>query len=137
MKSKIDSILEVIESNMNFRLWDGDIFSVSEPWKFIEFSGNDLIVENPFGEIETKPVEFIENFSWLEVKYLDFTIINTGIHFNDVNSWCIIINEKNIYFDDLEDMKNFCLKNSENLIKTGEFSHKSLNFVNGWEINNK
>lgn len=112
MKSKIDNILEVIESNMNFRIWNGNVLSVSEPWRFIEFSGNDLVVENPFGEIETKPVEFIEKFSWLEVKYLDFTIINNGI-----NGWHIIINEESIDFDDLEDAKDFCLKNPENFTK--------------------
>lgn len=104
---KIKNILNVIESGMNFRVYDEN--SVSDPWVFIEFSGNDLIVENPFGEIETKPEEFINSWSWFEVNYTDFTILflNTNL-----NKWTVFSNSDKThykFFEDLEDAKEYCL----------------------------
>jgi len=104
-------ILEVIEEDMSFRIY-------KDYWKFIEHSGNDIVVENSNGQIEVKPVEFLSG-SVLEVIYLDYTIVNSG----NSDGWVItkVPSELNDFkvkryecnlgnFTNLEDAKEYCVR---------------------------
>ena len=50
----MNDILENIEEGKLFKFGE-------EIFKFIEFCGNEIVVENFFGGIETKPVEILDN----------------------------------------------------------------------------
>ena len=103
-------ILENIEDGMIFRFY-------KDYWKFIEHSGNDIVVENSDGKIEVKPVEFLDGVV-LEIPFLDYTIVNSG----NSDGWVItkVPSELNDFkvenyeynlgnFTNLEDAKEACV----------------------------
>ena len=111
MNDFVKKILEVIEENMNFRVY-------KDYWKFIEHSGNDIVVINPNGQIEVKSVEFLDGVV-LEVPYLDYTIVNSG----NSDGWVItkvpsVLNDFKVKsyecnlgnFTTLEDAKEYCVR---------------------------
>jgi len=101
---------------MNFRVFT-DCVGTSDLWKFLEFSGNDIVVENPKGEVESKPVDFLDSVI-LEVSFLDYTIVNSG----NSDGWVItkvpsVFNDFKVEnyehnlgnFTNLEDAKESCV----------------------------
>ena len=114
---KLKNILGIIEEGMTFTTYVHQ-HGRSKLWKFIEFSGDDVVVENPEGEILSKPQDFLGGII-LEIQYLDYTIVNSG----NSDGWVItkkpsVLNDFKIEnyecnlgnFTELEDAKEYCVR---------------------------
>jgi len=109
------NILEVLEEGMTFRTFHPN--RSEKLYKFLEFSGNDLVIENPDKEVVTISMEhfFLNNIK-LEINFLDYTIVNSG----NSDGWVITKDsskpnykgyECNLgNFKELEDAKEYCVR---------------------------
>ena len=108
----LKNILEIIEEGMTFTVYQS---TKDRLWKFIEFSGDEIVVETPDGEIVTKPVGFLKNI-FLDVEFLDYNIVNSG----NSDGWVITKkSSKPNYkgyecnlgnFRELESAKEYCVR---------------------------
>lgn len=109
---KLKSILEIIEEGMTFTFYET---TRERLWTFLEFSGDDIVVKNPDGEIMTKTLDFLKIIK-LDVEFLDYNIVNSG----NSDGWVITkrSNKPNykMYecnlgnFSELESAKEYCVR---------------------------
>jgi len=108
---KLKNILEILEEGMTFTFYET---TRERLWKFIEFCGEDIVVENPDGEIVSKPIDFLKVIN-LDVQFLDYNIVNSG----NSDGWVITKRYQPNYkmyecnlgnFTELEDAKEYCVR---------------------------
>lgn len=112
----LKNILEIIEEGMTFTVYQS---TKDRLWKFIEFSGDEIVVETPDGEIVTKPVGFLKNI-FLDVEFLDYNIVNSG----NSDGWVITKKSSKPNYKGYEcNLGNFRELESVKIARPETFSH--------------